>query len=117
MTALGSELLTEEPEVCCIACSKALYFFPDFYPLSFYCVGGHFQTIEDLLDESLSAEKTLRPSTLEYWRRKALVLHDLARRALSSGHTLVAADLQDAAHRIDGWVANLQKLQAGPVHR
>ena len=112
MSALGRELLPEQPDVCCIACNKALYFFPDFYPLAFYCAGGHFQTIEDLLDQSLSAEKN---STLESWKKKALVLHDLTRRALSSGHALVAADLQDAAHRIDGWVANLEKLQAGPV--
>ena len=115
MSALGPELLPEKPEVSCIACSKALYFFPEFSPLAFYCAGGHFQTVEDLLEESLSVGELPGHTALEYWKKKALVLHDLSRRALAAGYALVAADLQDAGNRIDGWGVNLQKLLAGPA--
>jgi hypothetical protein len=117
MSALGSEVLPEGPEVCCIACGRALYFFPDFYPLAFYCIGGHFQTIDDLLDETPSAGNSPRHSALEYWKKKALVLHDLSRRALAGGHALVAADLQEAADRVDGWGSNLEKLLAGSASK
>jgi hypothetical protein len=117
MSALGNEVLPEQPEVCCIACGKVLYFFPDFYPLAFYCIGGHFQTIDDLLDETLSAGKAPGHSVPGYWKKKALILHDLSRRALAGGHALVAADLQDAANRVDGWGAALEKLLAGPASK
>jgi hypothetical protein len=112
-TKLGGELLPRDAEVRCIACGDSIYFLPDSYPLAFHCENGHFLTVQDLLEEYLPAEKTPQPCALEYWESKSRLLQELARRALSGGYALIAADFQETAGRIDGWGKNLQKLLAG----
>lgn len=108
--ALGSQILPEGVDACCIACSSPLYFIPDSYPLSFHCRNGHYLTLTDLLDDLLSTRKKHTPSTLDCWRARACLLHELAKRALQSGHAFAAADYQDAANRLDQWVTKLRAL-------
>jgi len=109
-TKWGGVPLPKDAEVRCIACGNPLYFFPDCYPLAFHCEDGHFQTVRDLLDELLPLRKAPQPTALEHWRRKSLLLEELAGRALTGGHALAAADLLETADRITCWVHSLRKL-------
>jgi len=103
---------TEDTQVRCVVCEGPLYFLPDSYPLAFHCESGHFWTVQDLLDEFMPLGKTPPPSALEYWQRVARQFHELAARALQGRHTLVAADFQETAVRIDGWERALRRLLA-----
>ena len=92
--------LPNDAEVRCVACGSPLRFDPSSYPLIFRCESGHSLTIQDLLDE-------VPP---RHWRETCGLLQQLAGEALSSGHALAAADLQETADRFDQWLASLRKL-------
>jgi hypothetical protein len=109
----GGESLPEGARIDCNACGGTLYYFPDSYPLAFHCESGHFFTVRDLLDELLAHGRNAPTSTLQSWRGNAMLLRQMAGRALEGGHAFAAADLQETAHRIDLWVAKLQVLLPG----
>ena len=100
--------------VHCLACDRDLHFVPDCYPLIFRCANGHFLTLGDLLSHDEARETTgtvnLSQSTLDAWTARARILHELSRSALQNGHAFMAADFQEAANRIDGWVSTLKSL-------
>ena len=105
---LGGRTLPDEAR--CIACDQALYFLPDSYPLCLHCENGHFWTVGDLLDQFAPANGSQDRSALQYWQEKGHLFHQLAARAFSDGHPLVASDFQDTAGRIDRWLGNLERL-------
>jgi hypothetical protein len=111
-TANGLTRRLDETQVRCVVCEETLHFLPDSYPLAFHCENGHFWTVQDLLDEFMPLGKTPPPSALEYWQRVSRQFHDLAARAHQGGHTLVAADFQETAVRIDEWERALRRLLA-----
>ncbi|HVR83241.1 MAG TPA: hypothetical protein VMU54_02950 [Planctomycetota bacterium] len=49
-------------------------------------------------------------STLKQWQLRARLLHELSGCALRSGQALEAADFEEAADRLECWVACLFKL-------
>jgi hypothetical protein len=114
-TATGPTTLPEVEQAHCVVCEGSLYFLPDSYPLAFHCNNGHFWTVQDLLDEFMSLGKTPPSSALEYWQRVSRRFHELAARAHQAQQTLVAADFQEAAVRIDQWEQALRRmLSVGP---
>lgn len=96
----------------CVVCRGSLTLLPDFYPLAFHCEKGHFLTLTDLLDAFLSHGFATAGSTMECWQSKAVLLREFSARALKNGHTFMAADLQEAAQRVDNWVGKLRTLLA-----
>jgi hypothetical protein len=100
----------------CIACDGDLYYVPDCYPLIFRCANAHCLTLEDLLSHDHrpgAAEPVNLPqSTLDAWVARARILHELSGTALRNGHAFMAADFQEAANRIEGWVSTLRSLLA-----
>ena len=110
----GNDPLPHEV-VGCFACGSQLYFLPDSYPLVIHCGNGHFFTITDLLDDPLLLERMSRGSTVKCREGKAFLLHELAGRALNHGDVFTAADIQEAAGRIDTWVAQLRALSSPSV--
>jgi hypothetical protein len=99
----------------CIACDADLYYLPDCYPLLFRCANAHCLTLEDLLSHDYpgAAEPVNLPqSTLDNWVARARILHELSGSALLNGHAFMAADFQEAANRIEGWVSTLRSLLA-----
>ena len=107
---LGGDPIPLEAEVHCIACGNPLSFLPDSYPLAFHCEGGHWLTMQDLLDEGFPRPEGAPAAALTFWARQALLLHRLAGQALERGHAFIAADFQETAGRIDNWVAQLRTL-------
>jgi hypothetical protein len=83
---------------------------PDADPLAFRCAGGHSLTLDALLHDALLRGDQSPASAFELWPQKVILLQRLARQALALGKTLVAAELQDSANRIDQWVSNLRVL-------
>lgn len=106
----GSRSVSEDGSVTCIACGGPLSFLAYSHPFTFSCPQGHFLTLQALLDVFLPQEQVPEPSALQCWERKAALLRSLAQRALEVGHVFTAADLQDAASRIDYWVATLRRM-------
>jgi hypothetical protein len=102
--------LLEEADVFCPACSREIAVRPHSYPLAFHCAGGHSLTLEDLLNDSLLRGEKAAASAFELWPQKVILLRRLAGRVLRLGNTLVAADLQESANRIDQWVSSLRVL-------
>lgn len=102
--------------VFCLACDGPLHFLPDCYPLIFRCVNGHCLTLQDLLNHDLphttAGRGDLSQYTLDNWTTRARLFDELSASALRNGHAFMAADFQDAAHRIEGWVASLTALRA-----
>jgi hypothetical protein len=100
--------------VSCLACDGPLDFLPDCYPLIFLCVNAHCLTLEDLLSHDLLrgtiVPGNLPQSTIDNWEGRARILHELSERALRNGHAFMAADFQEAANRIEGWVSSLRML-------
>jgi hypothetical protein len=102
--------LSQDSSVNCIACGGDLNFLPYAYPLTFGCSQGHFVTLQALLDVFLPQEQLPEMSALECWERKALLLRQLAQRALEVGHVFTAADFQEVADRIEHWVSTLRTM-------
>ena len=94
----------------CLACGAPLAIRPGSHPLAFVCAKGHSLTLQELLDGSLLRGETEPRDAFERWPRKVRLLHGLADQALRLGHPLPAADLQEAAARIDGWISHLRVL-------
>jgi hypothetical protein len=107
---LGANLLLDESEALCLACNQAVAFQPDLHPLSFHCVAGHSLTLQDLLDDALLRGEKSPAFAFDLWPQKVMLLRRLAGQALVMGQGLAAADLQEAANRIDQWVSNLRVL-------
>jgi hypothetical protein len=102
--------------VSCLVCDGPLFFLPDCYPLIFRCANSHCLTLEDLLSHDLprgAVGPGNQPrAALDNWKSRARILHELSERALRNGHAFMAADFQEAAHRIEGWVSSLRSLLA-----
>jgi len=100
--------------VSCLACDGPLYLLPDCYPLVFRCENEHCLTLEDLLSHDLPrgtiGPGNLPQSTMDDWEGRAQILYELSERALRNGHAFMAADFQEAANRIEGWVSSLRML-------
>ena len=94
-------------DVHCITCDRAVYFWPDSYPLAFHCEKGHFLTLSDLLNDALADPPA---PALELWPKRSSLLRRLASQSLERGHAFAAADFQEAANRVDRWVQNLRAL-------
>ena len=107
---MGRLPFLEDAEASCPACDRAIALQPSAYPLAFHCAGGHSLTLEDLLNDALLCGDRSPASAFELWPEKVILLRRLAGKALGLGNTLVAADLQEAATRIDQWVSNLRVL-------
>jgi hypothetical protein len=103
----------------CIACNHPVTFRPDAYPLAFHCKNGHIFTLTDLLNELPPRGTAPLASTLKGWEERVFQLHELAGTALQGGYAFHAADLQEAANRIDQWLSKLQSLlsKGGPSFR
>ncbi|HLY10586.1 MAG TPA: hypothetical protein VKW04_14880 [Planctomycetota bacterium] len=110
MVAEGDPLVEEGFPVC-TECGGKLSFLTYSYPFTFGCVQGHFMTLQALLDVLLTRAPASELSALDCWDRKAVLLRQLAQRALEVGHVFTAADLQEVALRIDHWVTTLRSLR------
>jgi CheY-like chemotaxis protein len=106
----GGKPLFRRGDVRCLACGGFLHFLADSYPLAFRCQSGHSLTLQDLIDALLLPENVPSESTLSWWEGKSQFLRRLAGRALKCGHPLAAADLQEAAVRLDHWTSRLGAL-------
>jgi CheY-like chemotaxis protein len=106
----GGRPLFRRGDVRCLACGGFLRFLADSYPLAFRCQSGHSLTLQDLIEALLLPENVPSDSTLSWWQEKSQLLRRLAGRALKCGHPLAAADLQEAAVRVDQWTSRLGEL-------
>jgi len=95
---------------CCV-CGQPLALLPDCRPLLFHCGNGHWTSIEGLLRNCLPEGRSRSARDLDTWELRAEVLTELAHQALSNGHALTAADLQEAARLIEDRVRDLRSLQ------
>jgi hypothetical protein len=95
----------------CCSCNQPLALLPDCRPLLFHCGSGHWTSIEGLLRNWLPADRPRSALDLNAWELRAEILAGLARQALSNGHALTAADLQEAARLIEDRVRNLWALK------
>jgi len=96
---------------CCI-CDQPLALLPDCRPLLFRCGSGHWTSIEGLLRNWLPADRPRPAFYLGSWEKRANILTELAHQALSNGHALTAADLQEGARLIEDRVRDLRALKA-----
>jgi hypothetical protein len=83
---------------------------PDCRPLLFHCGNGHWTSIDGLLRNCLPPDRARSALDLSSWELRAEVLGELAHHALSNGHALTAADLQEAARLIEDRVRDLRAL-------
>ncbi len=110
----GREPRSDGIDVRCHICGEQLPFLPDSYPLAFRCETGHLLILEDLLNHDdprpAGTGETAVRTTLKSWKDRALLLRELAGRALRNGHAFAAADFQEAGNRIDDWAARLATM-------
>jgi hypothetical protein len=97
---------------CCV-CGQPLALLPDCRPLLFHCGNGHWTSTEGLLRNCLPEGRSRSTRDLDTWELRAEVLAELAHQALSNGHALTAADLQEAARLLEERVRELRALKPG----
>lgn len=102
------------PGVSCRKCHSPLRL--NFHPLLLRCEHDHLQTLEEALHHDLregDCERGVIPwSMIRVWEHQARKLHELSGCAYVNGDSLVAADFQEAAHRIEDWMASLSTVMA-----
>jgi len=65
-------------------------------PIHFRCENGHLFTVQELLRRWFPEDRPPSPLALRTWAKWVRLFGELARGALTFGHVLMAADLQDA---------------------
>lgn len=91
----------------CSLCDQTLHVLPDSNPLFFHCESNHYFTLTDLLNTHLP-DGTAETPTLDLWADRARALSRLATHALANKQVLMAADLLEAARRIDQRLRDLR---------
>jgi hypothetical protein len=92
----------------CRACYEPLDLVPDSHPLLFLCPQGHFYFLSELLADLATRGRAKLAEELAIWEERARTFTRLATWALKLGHSFMAADLQDAARRIQERCSSLR---------
>lgn len=100
--------------VLCRKCQSPMRL--NFYPLLFLCDQHHRLTLEEVLHHDLQQRDPdsgdLPWSMLKVWEQRARKLHEISGCAFVNGHSLIAADFLEAAHRIEDWMSSLSSVMA-----
>lgn len=84
----------------CSICDLPLYLPLHRAPIHFCCENGHLFTVQDLLRRWFPEHRPPSPLALRTWARWVRLFGELARGALTFGHVLMAADLQEVILKV-----------------
>ncbi|HLY09358.1 MAG TPA: hypothetical protein VKW04_08660 [Planctomycetota bacterium] len=103
----------ESQNVLCGVCDDPLSLLPEWSPVLFQCQNGHWWSIGRLLERWLPAGRGQTQDVLQSWEHRWCAFQGRVRGALSSGHTFIAADLQEAAEQMRERIDQIRQVSVG----